>query len=347
MTTHVLAQHANSVPAVASIKGTTIITTDCLHDLLECGRRVLYVLPNPHKLLHTPAREIGGISGMSECIISVSGYVGRERSDLKGLIHMAGATFTAELSRGINTHLLCKYAEGKKWEKANQWGDIKIVSHRWISDCIQSWSRKNEVDYGEIVPQKKYFMLSNIRKSLKLALQDWIAKLGGVVIGDAHEYDARCTHVITSNLKATEKLLCASAAGACILRPDFITASQKAGHFVDESNYDWGQVKTSEWASRWRNIMPFAEVRAVVLNSPPLCHLIEAGGGHLLDFTEIHTLGAVDLVVGRFSDDRSKEASLRKAILNGCIPYVDPKYLVDYITEGTLPNMMDYVVELE
>jgi hypothetical protein len=59
---------------------------------------------------------------------------------LQGLIAVSGAMFTPTLTRKVNTHLLCKYTEGKKWEMAIEWGNINIVNAKWIEDAVKTWT---------------------------------------------------------------------------------------------------------------------------------------------------------------------------------------------------------------
>jgi hypothetical protein len=67
--------------------------------------------------------------------ISVSGYVGTERTALVELIRSVGACYT-EAMRPNNTHLICKTANGQKYEKAIEW-KIHIVSQEWLFHVIR------------------------------------------------------------------------------------------------------------------------------------------------------------------------------------------------------------------
>lgn len=86
---------------------------------------------------------------MRGLVISVTGFVGEERNDLKYLIRAAGATYSGALQRKENTHLLCSMPEGEKYKKAHEW-NIIVVNSRWIYDCIAQWTRLPEVLYQDV-----------------------------------------------------------------------------------------------------------------------------------------------------------------------------------------------------
>lgn len=54
-----------------------MVSSDWLHDVLMCQR----VLP-PSKFLHKPVSRFG-VSELKDAVISISGFVGQERSDMK------------------------------------------------------------------------------------------------------------------------------------------------------------------------------------------------------------------------------------------------------------------------
>ena len=63
---------------------------------------------DPHKIhIHYPIQNNSGIKNMSKLVISVTGFVGEERNDLKFLIKASGAKYSGALSKKENTHLIC------------------------------------------------------------------------------------------------------------------------------------------------------------------------------------------------------------------------------------------------
>jgi NAD-dependent DNA ligase len=64
--------------------------------------------------LFAPLPSKNGIHQMKNFVISVTGFIGTERSDLKFLIKAVGAKYSGALSKKENTHLVCCSAEGEK-----------------------------------------------------------------------------------------------------------------------------------------------------------------------------------------------------------------------------------------
>jgi hypothetical protein len=88
------------------------------------------------------------------CIVSFTGIRGRLMEFLKYLIDQLGGKQQKSFSRKLaemyhiypSTHLVCMKAEGKKYEKAVEWG-IPIVNVDWIIACASSSTRPKEIDY--------------------------------------------------------------------------------------------------------------------------------------------------------------------------------------------------------
>ncbi len=76
---------------------------------------------NKNHPLFAPLPSRNGIPEMKNFVVSVTGFVGTERSDLKFLIKAVGAKYSGALSKKENTHLICYNAEGEKWKKAKEW----------------------------------------------------------------------------------------------------------------------------------------------------------------------------------------------------------------------------------
>jgi len=67
--------------------------------------------------------------------ITVTGFLGSERTGLMLLIRAMGADYT-ESMKPINTHLICREAKGAKYEKGLEWG-LKVVSIDWLYHIMQ------------------------------------------------------------------------------------------------------------------------------------------------------------------------------------------------------------------
>lgn len=86
---------------------------------------------------------------------------------------------------------------------------------------------------------QRCFALSGHRLEIK-PLQALVKKLGGKLCRDSHQWSHQTTHlVIAGQLRRTEKLFAAAAAGRWILREEYLKDSSEAGVFLDEKNYEW------------------------------------------------------------------------------------------------------------
>jgi len=63
-------------------------------------------------------------------IVALTGFSGSERTGIILLIETLGATYTANL-KPQNTHLICKEAEGPKFDKAIEW-KLHVVNVEWL-----------------------------------------------------------------------------------------------------------------------------------------------------------------------------------------------------------------------
>ena len=75
--------------------------------------------------------------------VSVTGFQNAERIGLKQMLIAIGATYTENMGRGKNTHLICKEAKGPKYHKAIEWG-LYVVTVDWLHHIVKNgYSGKN------------------------------------------------------------------------------------------------------------------------------------------------------------------------------------------------------------
>uniref|UniRef100_A0A8C0D4I4 PAX-interacting protein 1 n=1 Tax=Balaenoptera musculus TaxID=9771 RepID=A0A8C0D4I4_BALMU len=87
------------------------------------------------------------VSGLFAQIISVTGFVDRDRDDLKLMAYLAGAKYTGYLCRS-NTVLVCKEPTGLKYEKAKEWR-IPCVNAQWLGDILLgNLEALRQIQYG-------------------------------------------------------------------------------------------------------------------------------------------------------------------------------------------------------
>lgn len=137
-----------------------------------------------------------------------------------------------------------------------------------------------------------------------------IEQLGGTVLSGSH-YDPTSTHIATPKAGFNEKMLTSVAAGKWVLHVDWVIESGKAGRFLHEPDYEWGNpaavvrfhelglleskedADVARAAYYWRTSRstgrsggPFSGITAVLYlrdKNDSFKRLLEAGGGHVVD----------------------------------------------------------------
>ncbi|KAL0485927.1 PAX-interacting protein [Acrasis kona] len=131
--------------ATLNVPQTRIVSLQWLE---ECIQTKQYM--DPYKpCIHYPLVSSMGISNMSKLVISVTGFIGEERNDLKFLIKASGARYSGALSKKENTHLICCVPEGEKYQRALEW-NILVINKRWLYDCVSEWNCCPEQYYSDI-----------------------------------------------------------------------------------------------------------------------------------------------------------------------------------------------------
>jgi hypothetical protein len=67
--------------------------------------------------------------------VSVTGFVGSERTGIIHVLRVLGALYTENM-RSSNTHLICKETKGPKYDKAVKWG-LHVVSVNWLYHIME------------------------------------------------------------------------------------------------------------------------------------------------------------------------------------------------------------------
>ena len=105
---------------------------------------VLHRLPNTDKLASTPNDDTKQHNKIS-IVVAVSGFVGVERFGIIQMLKHMGAKYTENLTKA-NTHLICKNAEGPKFERALVWGQ-HVVGIDWLYHILKYGYQGNvEID---------------------------------------------------------------------------------------------------------------------------------------------------------------------------------------------------------
>lgn len=142
--THVIVHgltYDDPICAAAKKDKKTLVTDLWVVDALDTG-----MLVDSTKILYKPVRDLNGIPGSKSLCICLTGYQSQDRSNIMRMVDMMGARFTKPLIAKVVTHLICYKFEGDKYKLAKQMG-LKLVSHRWLEDCLKAWVLLPEENY--------------------------------------------------------------------------------------------------------------------------------------------------------------------------------------------------------
>ncbi|KAK8961172.1 BRCT domain-containing protein [Platanthera guangdongensis] len=179
-----------------------------------------------------------------------------------------------------------------------------------------------------------------------------ISRLRGRICKSSHNWSYKATHfIVPDSVRRTEKFFAAAAAGRWILRSDYLTASSKAGKFLDEEPFEWHRngltedgLISFEAPRKWRTLKQmtgygaFYGMRIIIYGEciapslDTLKRVVKAGDGIILATSPPYT---------RYL---KLESSVDFAIVSASIPHTDiwiqeflrceiPCILADYLVE--------------
>lgn len=117
-----------------------------------------FLLPST-KLIFSPFKR--RIFETNQLIMAYTNFFGQQRFYIQRLVNCLGGYTTSELSRK-NTHLLCRFPFGKKYETAIKWDKCIITNHLWVEECYMKAQRLN--------PLKPEFQQIPVKGGLKTTL---------------------------------------------------------------------------------------------------------------------------------------------------------------------------------
>jgi NAD-dependent DNA ligase len=68
--------------------------------------------------------------------ICATGLNAFDRKRLEDMVLSLGGSFSPDLMKNQITHLVAAEAKGLKYSYAKEWGNIKIISMKWIEECV-------------------------------------------------------------------------------------------------------------------------------------------------------------------------------------------------------------------
>jgi len=124
--------------------GSRVVSWFWIQECLKANELV----PVDDSVLFRPLPSLEGLPEMRDLKVCVTGYTGDRRAELITIVGLLGAEYMRALDRR-STHLVCYEFEGAKWAKANQTKLQKIVSHRWLEQCLEKWTALPEAPFAE------------------------------------------------------------------------------------------------------------------------------------------------------------------------------------------------------
>lgn len=125
----------------------------CINDQIKYN-------PIEHPLLFQPQPYPLRLLPPNQFLISLTGFIDASRYGIIAMLREIGAEYTDNL-KSKNTHLICKEASGKKFEKACEWG-LHVVSLDWLFHVVKCGYRRGcEEEFSLVKP--------NDRKELTVA----------------------------------------------------------------------------------------------------------------------------------------------------------------------------------
>nr|XP_029713990.1 DNA topoisomerase 2-binding protein 1-like [Aedes albopictus]XP_029713991.1 DNA topoisomerase 2-binding protein 1-like [Aedes albopictus] len=217
------------------------------------------------------------------------------------------------------------------------------------------------------------FALSGVNDDLRAELVRKIQRLKGEVSTKPNEYDPACTHILCSKPNRGEKILSGIAAGTWLLCTKYIDDSCKAGHFLNEEQYAWGnpeaknlpplepadmQVATA--AFNWRKKIElkggkrdgvFTGFRVLLLapKKQQFIRLLKSGGGLVIEQDPPFCDSEVAMMATHcFVDVKKSKIGPRDhiALAQAGIAVMNIMYLNAYLTSEMLPDPARYRLEI-
>ncbi|XP_071945230.1 SMC5-SMC6 complex localization factor protein 1-like [Antedon mediterranea] len=201
--------------------------------------------------------------------------------------------------------------------------------------------------------ETRKFQLSGFKESEKAKVVQLIVGLKGHYLeskSNSQEYISESTHIICAQPTRSEKYLCACAAGKWILTKEYVIKSYKVGEWLDEKEYEWGNVATNitKTPKHWREYTERTGKRAfsnwVValavenLQRRPAVYkrLLQTGGAKVVNLATAVAESLTHIIV-----DKDYSSEVKKFAKAGVL-CVLPAYLGEVLLEES-PNVENFL----
>ncbi|XP_055635302.1 DNA topoisomerase 2-binding protein 1-A [Toxorhynchites rutilus septentrionalis] len=261
----------------------------------------------------------------------------------------------SELQR-FDSEMGLEAAAGVGWRDPTEQGSVQRVGE----NNAKSYTRR-------------IFALSGVNDAMRTELMKKVLELKAELSTKPNEYDPACTHILCGKPNRGEKILSGIAAGKWLLCTKYIDDSCKAGFFLNEELYEWGNPKASDLpaleasekqvsnaAYSWRNKIAreagkhdgvFTGFRVLLLapKKEQFIRLLKSGGGFVIDVEPPFVNSEQAMTATHcFVDVKKTKINPRdhKTLAEAGIAVMSIMYLNAYLTSETLPKPANYRLEI-
>jgi len=243
--------------------------------------------------------------------------------------------------------------------------DLGMGSTMNIPDNMTAMMEESDKE-NRRCPESFVFMVSSLPDG-DVSIQDAIKKLGGKLSEVEGQFDSMATHMITTKVSRSEKMLCSVASGRWVLHHSYIASSLSQGRWLEEESFEWGNpandfldltdgstesklaAAARRWRSKGRGCEAFAGMVMVLVmpsgKKEQFQRLVQAGGGEVVPGRPPYsnTKGITHLLTeARYlGKDKVDYAGLASK----GVPVMKPIYLNDFLTSEEPPSLESFLLE--
>ncbi|XP_048255683.1 uncharacterized protein LOC124138844 [Haliotis rufescens] len=207
------------------------------------------------------------------------------------------------------------------------------------------------------------FLMSGLSGEERKKYGKIIQQLGGIYF-DIESFKASCTHLICGKLSRSEKYLGACATGRWILKPEYLTASDRVKEWLPEEDFEWqpkhGQKSQSDplvlAPIRWRLQFSLTGEPAfkgwkvsVVVSDNKRGHvykrLLKSGGADVysVKLPVDNPTKIANTIAYVFTDGKMAVQLYDQSLMEYGVLLVKPEFIGDYLLQDPRPDPMDYL----
>lgn len=221
--------------------GQQLVTPYWIKKCIETNKLVRF----DDNVLYQPIPRFNNDLPLKDCVITISGYLNYEKDAINSLCVLLGAVTQASFSLSTknailpNTHLICKTAEGPKFNASIKW-NIPAVRVEWLLESVATGFKADESKY---MIQDENFKTSEFIESLNRIRNSHL--LNTQLTNDEYVEQQHEDDVPTMRLDASETQLNAQNGNDSSLSMS-VTESKKPRLEVEEAKEQSFKISTGE-----------------------------------------------------------------------------------------------------